>query len=289
VDLKMVDTGEKLGVWIDSVIADFVHHSPLNCLRSGEREKAWADPLVGFSRGEDPLYEGFKDHVGSFHWTPVEIFNRTFPEWSVPSDQLAVISWILPQTEATKADQAQETAYPSERWARSRVMGESFNNELRRHVVATLQQGGFPAVAPAISSLWELRQSERFGHASTWSERHAAYASGLGTFGLSDGLITPRGQAMRCGSVVARIQLPPTPLPYEDHHAYCLYFSQGRCGECIFRCPVGAITQAGHDKETCQKYLRQVIAEYVGSHFGFEGYACGLCQSHVPCESKIPL
>jgi epoxyqueuosine reductase QueG len=134
-----------------------------------------------------------------------------------------------------------------------------------------------------------LGHSERFGHASTWSERHIAYASGLGTFGLSDGLITPRGQAMRCGSVVARIQLPPTPRPYKDHRAYCLFFSQGRCGECVFRCPVGAITQAGHDKAACQKYLRGTLAEYVESYFGFEGYACGLCQSNVPCESKIPL
>ena len=58
-------------------------------------------------------------------------------------------------------------------------------------------------------SQWARVTSDRFGFASTWSERHAAYASGLGTFGLSDGLITPRGQAMRCGSVVARIAVPP--------------------------------------------------------------------------------
>ena len=38
--------------------------------------------------------------------------------------------------------------------------------------------------------------SEKYAYASTWSERHAAYAAGLGTFGLSDGLITAAGQGM---------------------------------------------------------------------------------------------
>jgi len=275
--------------WIDFVVRDFVLHSPQNSLQNAEGEKAWAEPLVGFSRGDDPLYQEFKDHVGPFHWTPLEIFRLTFPESPVTPDQLTVISWILPQTEATKVDHRREMACTSERWARSRVFGEEFNNELRRHVAFRLIKEGFPAVAPALSPLWEMKQSERFGRACTWSERHAAYAAGLGTFGLSDGLITPKGKAMRCGSVVARIQVPATPRPYEDHHAHCLFFAQdGACGKCILRCPIGAITEKGHDKVACEKYLREVMAEHVSSHFGFKGYACGLCQVNVPCESRIP-
>ena len=50
---------------------------------------------------------------------------------------------------------------------------------------------------------------------------------------------------MRVGSVVAKISLQPTPRPYIDHRAYCLYFANGTCGKCIDRCPVGAITQGG--------------------------------------------
>jgi len=66
----------------------------------------------------------------------------------VEANQLAVISWILPQTEATKADHRKETTYPSERWARSRVFGEEFNDALRKHVAARLSEEGFPAIAP---------------------------------------------------------------------------------------------------------------------------------------------
>jgi epoxyqueuosine reductase len=130
---------------------------------------------------------------------------------------------------------------------------------------------------------------------STWSERHAAYASGLGTFGLCDGLITPVGKAVRLGSVVARIQIPPTQRPYSDHHAYCLFYGNRDsrtgghiCGKCMARCPVGAITEAGHDKVKCSEHTSHTTAEYVRAQYGFNGYGCGLCQTGVPCESKIP-
>jgi len=51
-------------------------------------------------------------------------------------------------------------------------------------------------------------------------------------------LITPKGKAVRVGSVVARLQIPPTARPYTDRHAYCLFFTAGTCRKCIERCPV---------------------------------------------------
>jgi epoxyqueuosine reductase QueG len=274
--------------WLETIIKDFVNRSPENTLQNRENERAWADPLVGFSKGDDPLYKEYKEKIGSFYWTPSEIFNKTFTELKVEPDQLRVISWILPQVQATKSDNRKQTLYPSERWARARIYGEESNDKLREHVVAILQDSGFEAVAPMLSPLFERKTSERYGFASTWSERHAAHASGLGTFGLCDGLITPKGKAMRCGSVVAHIKISPTNRPYQDHQAYCLFFTQGICGKCIQRCPAKAITETGHDKVRCRKYIRSVTANYVKSHYGFDGYGCGLCQTGVPCESKIP-
>jgi epoxyqueuosine reductase QueG len=168
-------------------------------------------------------------------------------------------------------------------------MGEAFNNKLRQHVVDALAEAGVQAVAPMLSPLFESKPSERFVYASTWSERHAAYAAGLGTFGVCDGLITPKGKAMRVGSVIAGLRLAPTPRSYadDDHQAYCLFYSQGICGQCIPRCPVGALSAEGHDKAKCRAHLTKT-REYVQDQYGFEGYGCGLCQTGVPCESKIP-
>ncbi len=274
--------------WLSSMIKDHVDHSPQNSLQNKTNEKAFAEPLIGFCSGNDPLFDDYKQHVGPFHWTPLEIFALTFPEPTVTAEELTVISWILPQTPDTKSDNRKQTKWPSERWARARIYGEQFNETLRKHIVEILQKEGYEAVAPMLSPQWSRKESEQYGFASTWSERHAAYASGLGTFGLCDGLITPLGKAMRTGSVVARIRIPPTRRPYTDHHAYCPYFTQGICGKCIPRCPAGAITENGHDKNTCYKHTSVASKKYTKKQYNFEGRGCGLCQTNVPCESKIP-
>jgi len=287
--MSMPVSAQDSAAWITQTILDFLQNSPENSLANGTTEKAWETALVGFSNGADPIYASYKDHVGEFHWTPLEAFDLAYPGANAPAEELTVISYILPQTEATKADHRQETRVPSERWTRTRIFGEKTNEALRRHVVATLQEAGYQALAPTLLPDWKMMPSERFFLASRWSERHAAHAAGLGTFGLCDAMITPLGKAMRAGSVIARLSIEPTPRPYTDHHAYCLFYSQGVCGKCIDRCPVNALSrEGGHDKKKCLAFLRGVTADYVKNTFGFEGYGCGLCQTGVPCESKIP-
>ena len=274
--------------WVEGIIKDFINRSPENTLKNPADEKAWDDPLVGFSSGEDSLYQQYKEkYVGPFHWTPAEVFQMAFPQSGAEAAELTVISWILPQMEKTKSDLRKEKLYPSESWARARIFGEEANVKLRKHVVDKLMASGIEAVSPMIFPRWETKVSERYGFASTWSERHAAYAAGLGTFGLCDGLITPKGKAMRCGSVIAKMKIAPTLRLYEDHHAYCLFYSHGTCGKCMARCPADAVTENGHDKQKCIAYVN-MTRTYVASNFGFEGYGCGFCQTGVPCESRIP-
>jgi epoxyqueuosine reductase len=250
--------------WIENLIKDFAFHSPYNSLQNAAGDKAWDEPLVGFSRGDDPLYDEFKNHIGDFHWTPGEIFLLTFPESGVAAADLTVISWILPQTAQTKQDNQLEQRFPSERWTRSRYFGEQFNGELRKHLLASLQASGCQAMAPEFSPLKKGEISPRYGRASTWSERHAA--------------------------VIARVKLPPTARPYQDHHAYCLYYAKGTCGKCVERCPVGALSrEKGHDKEKCRSYTQETTRDYVKKNFGIDTYGCGLCQTGVPCESQIPM
>jgi epoxyqueuosine reductase len=275
--------------WIGDCIRAYAASGENSLHLDGGPEPAWDEPLVGFSRGDDPLYQRFKEDIGPFVWTPPEIFAATFPDIQAAPGELTVISWILPQTERTRLDNREETAFPAKRWAHSRKFGEDFNAKLRTHVADVLREAGYEAVAPMMSPLWKWEKSERYGFASSWSERHAAYAAGLGTFGLCDGLITPRGKAIRCGSVVARIAVPPSVRPYDDHHAYCLFYFDGSCGKCIKRCPADAITREGHDKGKCHHYLHEVTAQYSRSRLGVDIHACGLCQTGVPCETKIPV
>ncbi|UCF82337.1 MAG: epoxyqueuosine reductase, partial [Desulfobacteraceae bacterium] len=228
------------GSWINSLIRDFIATSSHNNMQNEAGEPAWDSALVGFASGADQIWQQYKEYVGAFHWTPWEVFNQHRPEVPVSSEQLTVVSWILPQRKMVRKTNRRAKKYPSEEWARIRIYGEEFNVALRRHVVKSLKQAGHAAIAPMLAPNWTIVKSERFSYASSWSERHAAHAAGLGTFGLCDGLITARGKAMRSGSVVAKISIKPTPRPYVNHQAYCLFFADGTCGKCIDRCPVRA-------------------------------------------------
>jgi epoxyqueuosine reductase QueG len=274
--------------WITDLIRDFIVSSPHNSMRNQTGDPAWDDALVGFASGADPIWQQYKEYIGPFHWTPWEVFAQHCPEASAGTGDLTVVSWVLPQREAVRRANRRAKKFPSEDWARIRVYGEEFNAALRRHVADRLKQAGHPAIAPMLVSNWTVVKSERFSYASSWSERHAAHAAGLGTFGLCDGLITSKGKAMRVGSVVAKVSIQPTPRPYVDHRAYCLFFVDGTCGKCMDRCPARAITKAGHDKEKCRRHLAR-SREYVKKTYKFEGYGCGLCQTGVPCEAGIPV
>lgn len=275
-------------LWLTSVIEDFVAASPLNDMGFTRPEKIFDPPLVGFSSGADPLYDEYKSHIGSFYFTPRELLAASFPDMELEAENITVISWIIPSTSATRKEQAKEDRYPSERWVRTRDLGEKFNNAIRQHVVEQLEAASIAAVAPLLSPHWTRSDQGPYAPCSNWSERHAAYTAGLGTFGLCDGLITPVGKAMRAGSVIAAVKIQPGTRPYEDHHAYCLHFTDDTCRKCIPRCPVNALSEKGHDKKRCMQYTEHVMHRYIKEKYGFETYACGLCQSWVPCTDKIP-
>ena len=249
-------------------------------------ERMWTAPLLGAARGDDPIFETFKDWVDPRHWTPADAFAAG--GFEAGPEELCVVSWILPHNPLTKQDNARQKDMPSERWARSRIFGEPANMKLRARMTEFLRDAGYEAVAPMSLPGWTQLNSERYVYVSNWSERHAAYACGLGTFGLCDGLITPVGKAIRIGSVVLRGQIDPTPRPYTRYDEYCPFKTKKTCGACIRRCPAGAISERGHDKRLCSDYLDDITAPYVQERYGFKGYGCGLCQTGVPCSAGIP-
>ena len=273
---------------IEALVSRFAD-SPANVNGLPDNEPVFGRPLMGFAAGDDPIWQKLKRQIGDFYWTPAEAFALAFPERAAASAELTVVSWVLPFTPDAKRDNRRQTAAPSERWARGKHYGNRFLRGLAGCVVGGLADEGVEATAPWYLPQWRWVDSPRVGAASPWSERHAAYAAGLGTFGLCDGLITPTGKAMRCGSIVARLRVPATPRPSGDHHAYCLAFhGPDGCTSCIDRCPAGALSANGHDKAACHAYLLKMNTEVIGPHFGFQDEACGLCQTGVPCESGIP-
>lgn len=270
---------------IEKAIKGFVSTSPSNQLKDSD-ERYFAEPMVGYADINDPLFSEYKTIIGDFHLTPVEFLEAEYGEAYPQSG--TVVSWILPVSMGIRRSNRKGKKVPSYEWSHMRCFGELFNEALRKYVVALLNSRGYRTLAPVLAAQWKRVVSPEAGHASTWSERHAAYAAGLGTFSLSDGLITRKGVAHRIGSVITELVLEPTARPYQGPYDHCLKYNSNTCGACIKRCPAGAITEKGHDKEACYQYMRRVVDPKVNEKYGVTIPGCGLCQTKVPCESRIP-
>ena len=149
---------------------------------------------------------------------------------------------------------------------------------------ADLARGGYQALVPILNRRFVVvrRPDEKVfpgrSFTSVWSERHIAYACGLGTFGLSKGLITKKGIAGRFGSVVTALKLVPTGREYNDVYEYCVM-----CGACARRCPAKAITiENGKSHPICVEFVDGIKKKFVPR------YGCGKCQVGIPCEGRSP-
>ena len=280
---------------LEQLIKNFINEGQQNRRTQLDHGNYWEEPLVGFASGIDPLFLEYKTLIGPFHLTPREVISAALKERGRPLlfteiEQISVISWVLPASEDIRKSNRQENQFPSKLWAYTRDFGEACNSALKKHLITFLEDLGHVAVAPTLLPTFQFIRDEKVGWASPWSERHMAYACGLGTFSLNDGFITPKGMAMRLGSVVTLLKLTPSEKKYRDHRENCLQFRNGKCGKCIPRCPAGAITEKGHDKNRCYDYLRSDPLEAKSSEYGLKTppHSCGLCQTDVPCEFEIP-
>jgi epoxyqueuosine reductase len=280
--------------FIRQTIKDFVAASPAAGLPFLDGYRMYDEPLVRFADAGDDIFLRFKEVVGPEHLTPREAVALFLGK---PVEQvegsLSVISWILPITEETRKSNRREKEKPGRLWSHTRWYGENTNAALKKFLTELLTQMGQIAVAPEARPFFKMFSNAR-GPYSNWSERHIAFAAGQGTFSLSDGFITERGIAHRCGSVVTDLRLPASPRSATGPYSNCLAFAGVKCRACINRCPAQAITEHGHDKLKCQKY--QLNLGYNVAAFMKDGYnnqtsvaGCGLCQTKVPCESVNPV
>jgi len=280
---------------LEQLIKNFINENEQNRRTQLDHGVYWEEPLVGFASGMDPLFSEYKTIIGSFHLTPREIIMAALKERGKglllsEMEQISVISWILPTAEDTRKSNRKEEQFPSKLWAYTRDFGEACNNALKKHVIGFLEDLGHVAVAPTLLPSFQYSRNEKVGWASPWSERHVAYTCGLGTFSLNDGLITPKGIAVRIGSVVTLLKLTPSEKKYGHYKENCLQFRNEKCGKCIPRCPAGAITEEGHDKDKCREYTNSEPLRAKRLEYGLQNPppACGLCQTRIPCEFQIP-
>jgi len=251
---------------LSALAEQFIASSPLNVVKDLRNMVIWEAPIFAAASADDPLFIKLKDPdvIGPHHLTP--------QEW-LPEAR-SVICYFLPfSSDVRKANYGK--GFPALEWVYGRVEGESCNDALRRFLCGAIEKSGGKAVAPVLDPRFKVVDE----FSSNWSERHAAFIAGLGTFSLTRSLISRKGCAGRYGSVITDLKLEPTPRPYKDVYEYCK-----KCGVCIPRCPVDAITlDKGKENLPCAQFS----LHETGARFS-PRYGCGKCQTAVPCESRIP-
>lgn len=229
--------------------------------------------LVGVAAADDSLFAEFQREgvVG--------------PQMLVPVDWLpgakSVVSLFFYNSDAVVKGNAAVPDAAADEWLHARVEGQQAMVAVAKHLVAFLQGEGDDVLVP----LADPRFSVPRPFASTWSERHVAYACGLGTFGMSRGLITRRGMAGRFISLVTTAELTPTPRDYTGPFDWCI-----ECGACARNCPVGAIDLSrgfaqAKDHLICAPFVQSTHAT---DSRGVDRYGCGKCQTGVPCATRRP-
>jgi epoxyqueuosine reductase QueG len=238
----------------------------------------FAEPIVGYADANDPLFSAFRDK----HDITYGRFRP--PGWWMDSAR-TVISIFFPYSPGILSTNEAADDSPSLGWLHGRYEGQQAIDAAMAHLVDMLRKLGHNALAPSLDKRFSSYIGSHCGapHSNTaywsnWSERHVAYVAGLGTFGLSGGLITQRGVAGRFSSIITTQHIKSTPRAYSGVYEYCTM-----CGACARRCPVCAIDiNTGKDHTLCSQFLDRVLDEH------YPRYACGKCQVGVPCATKLP-
>lgn len=237
----------------------------------------YEEPLIGFGSAEDELFACYKNPeiIGTMFWTP--------QEW-LPEAK-TVVAFFFPFTDAVRKSNLENATDPSVQWLYGRIEGQQCLNEYMDRVKRRLEDRGVKVCVPSSDKRFAVQRRSvgngampEFHADSRWSERHAAYVCGLGTFGLSRGIITQKGMAGRVASMIIDTELGLDKRQYGGVYDYCV-----KCGACVKRCPAGAITlDRGKNNDRCSRYVDKMGERYAPR------YGCGKCQTGVPCERGIP-
>jgi epoxyqueuosine reductase len=231
---------------------------------AGIRMYEW--PLVGVSSAQDEIYKKYKkpDIVGENYMLPCEWMDSA----------KSVISIFNPFTQHIKDSNA-GGEMPSYKWLHARIEGQTYVVAAAQALAEYIRSKGGQAMVPVEDERFKVYQQPKIY--SNWSERHAAYIAGLGTFSLNRALITKKGIAGRFCSVITDIEMTADEREYTEHYNNC-----SLCGACLRACPVDAINKNGKAHVPCYKFLEKVNEQFPSY------YGCGKCQCGVPCESGIP-
>jgi epoxyqueuosine reductase QueG len=239
-----------VAVIIESIINQETENHPESHL--------FRDPVIGYASADDPLYDQLSEIIGNRQLHPKDIVTdaRTVIVYFIPAS-LPVISQIKGSNNIVQI------------WSDHYSAANQLLQTIGEQLVRMLRINGFTSAMEPPTNHYDPVQLT-----AQWAHKSSAVIAGIGTFGLSQLLITRAGTAGRLGSVVTDARIPATRRPATS---FCLYYQSKKCQKCVDRCPSGALTTSGFDRFRCNAYLD-------GKNIHDSQQGCGMCSSG-PCAA----
>ena len=255
----MVDDSEKIKKELCRAVVTFAlmhkqnHHLTTN----------WKEPIIGFADASHPYIRNLRTLISPTHYMPEEFL----PDCTV------ILSCFLPFANEIGNSNV-EGDVPSTIWTNAYNETNQMFTEMSKHLSHIISQWGYSAVIPASIGVIDAEHIY-----SNWSQRHIAYAAGIGTFGINNMLITNAGTCGRFFSLITNLPVI-SDMPLKEER--CLYKRNGTCGLCVKQCPIHAISPAKpFDRRSCSERLNG-FKQHLGAG------ACGKCVVGLPCTFCNP-
>lgn len=299
----MMQSSAQSLLWLKETLNDLVFQAPENRLVDFEGIPIFGTPVIGVANGDSLLFKDYRRLVSPNHILPRDILMHHAPK-EADLTSVSVISWALPYSESIRHSN-RDQSWPSRLYSLARNNGGALIYRISVRLTEICREKGIAVISPAITKEYDAFRIPDHKFSSTWSERHVAFASGLGRFGLNASLITSLGTNVRFGSIITNLKLEPAVINSQNYGAPCLESEGRECAACIKRCPVGALSEKGLNKFKCnamrkavrRRHLSQYTQEMsmlsspiVKNGTRKDGYSlgCALCQCGVPCEGSDP-
>jgi epoxyqueuosine reductase QueG len=236
----------------------------------------WGEPLVGFADAKSIEITKLREIASPEHLMPNEVLKNA----------TVVVAYYVPFTKELAETNVGNGDIASVEWARTYEETNKMFGELNQHLIEEIKKMGYNAKYAKEANSFNAEKPM-----SRWSHRHLARLAGLGTFGINNMLITKKGCCGRYSTLVTTLTIE-TDKPIEEE--YCLYKGKGICGVCVKRCPSGALTIEGYDRNICYGVCLKNAKIHTGlgtSYVDEDGKAnsvgsdvCGKCVVKLPCS-----
>lgn len=282
---------------IAQIITDEITDFTARYCRRDSIATEFGEPLVGFADAMRPEIQELPSIIDSEHLRPQDIM----PDASV------IISYFVPFTrELAFSNSSAEFGTASSEWARAYEELNSLFEELNRHLVEfipTIKSGDAGEKSAGAETAFRgavIESATIFDTTklvSNWSHRHIAYAAGLGTFGINNMLISPKGCCGRYNSVITNIPVTAIKTGSPMKEELCMFKRNGSCHACVDNCPSGALSASGDSGEFDRTLCFAVCnmnAELYPKYFYTDhpdrdatGYqVCGKCVTGAACAFR---